>query len=113
MKSPGGDIKQFTNEASDTILKWLGTNKKKLLIVKEVNSTVTNAHESKLLVDEMAKKSVDKSSNADDDHMNATTTTTTNINEKCEKCDSKVAEISYLKRMKNLIADMMIKTTRN
>ena len=115
-KSPGGDIKQFTNEASDTILKWLGTNKKKLIIVKEVKSTVTNAL-SKLLVDEMAKKSVDKSSNADDDHVNATTTTTTttttNINGKCEKCDSKVTEISYLKeeitRMKNLIADMMKK----
>ena len=111
-KSPGGDIKQFTNEASDTILKWLGTNKKKLLIMKEVKSTVTNAL-SKLLVDEMAKKSVDNSSNTDDDHVHATTTTTTNINEKCEKCDSKATEISYLKeemtRMKNLIADMMKK----
>ena len=42
-KLPGGDIKQFTNEACDTILKWLGTNKKKLLVVKEVNSTLTDA----------------------------------------------------------------------
>ena len=58
------------------------------------------------------KKSVDKSSNADDDHVHATTTTT-NINEKCEKYDSKVTEISYLEeeitRMKNLIAYMMKK----
>ena len=109
-KSPGGDIKQFTNEASDTILKWLGTNKKKLLVVKEVNSTLTDAL-CKLSVDEMAKKPVEKSSNADDDHVHATTTT--NINEKCEKCDSKVTEISYLKeeitKMNNLIADMMKK----
>ena len=103
-KSPGGDIKQFTNEASDTILKWLGTNKKKLLVVKEVNSTLTNAL-CKLSVDEMAKKPVEKSSNADDDHVDATTTTT-NINEECEKCDSKVTEIT---KMNNLIADMMKK----
>ena len=41
-KSPGGDTKQFTNEATDTILKWLGTNRKKLLVVKEVNSTLTD-----------------------------------------------------------------------
>ena len=98
----------YTNEASDTILKWLGTNKKKLLVVKEVNSTLTDAL-CKLSVDEMAKKPVEKSSNADDDHVHATTTTT-NINEKCEKCDSKVTEISYLReeitKMNNLIADI-------
>ena len=66
--------------------------------MKEVNSTLTDAL-CKLSVDEMAKKPVEKSSNADDDHVHATTTT--NINEKCEKCDSKVTEISYLKRRNN------------
>ena len=52
-------------------------------------------------VDEMAKKPFEKSSNADDDHVHTTTTTTTNINKKCEKCDSKVTEISYLKKRNN------------
>ena len=61
----------------------------------------------------MAKKSVEKSSNADDDHVHATTTTTTSINEKCDNCDSRDTEISHLKeeitRMNNFIVNMMKK----
>ena len=99
-KSPGGDIKHFTNEATDISLKWLGTSKKKLNIVKEENYTVTDAL-SKLLNDKMAKKSAEKIS------INAKIS---NVNENCNSCNSRDAEISSFKeeitRMDNLIVEM-------
>ena len=99
-KSPGGDIKHFTNEATDISLKWLGTSKKRLNIVKEDNYTVTDAL-SKLLNDKMAKKSAEKIS------INAKIA---NVNENCNSCNSRDAEISSFKeeitRMDNLIVEM-------
>lgn len=99
-KSPGCDIKHFTNEATDISLKWLGTSKKRLNIVKEDNYTVTDAL-SKLLNDKMAKKSAEKIS------INAKIA---NVNENCNSCNSRDAEISSFKeeitRMDNLIVEM-------
>jgi hypothetical protein len=67
-KSLGGDIKHFTNEATDIGLKWLGTSKKKLITVKKENYTVKYAL-SKLLNDKMAKKSAEKISINADEHL--------------------------------------------
>jgi hypothetical protein len=71
-----------------------------LNIVKEENYTVTDAL-SKLLNDKMAKKSAEKIS------INAKIA---NVNENCNSCNSRDAEISSFKeektRMDNLIVEM-------
>jgi hypothetical protein len=92
--SPGGDAKLYSDK--NLKLKWSGPSKKKLLVVKDENSCISN-----ILKEKTSMKTTEKSVCTDEHVAAMTSTEATGINseqhETCDKCHSKDTEILHMK----------------
>ncbi|CAB4031831.1 Hypothetical predicted protein, partial [Paramuricea clavata] len=92
--SPGGDAKSYSDE--NLKLKWSGPSKKKLLVVKDENSCISN-----ILKEKTSMKTTEKSV-CTDEHVAAMTSTEatgkSEHHETCDKCHSKDTEILHMKK---------------